>query len=106
MLVSLMETDREVAYTMDMLLNIEEKPSALSAGDPLRFATLNKSISSVALKLEEAGLPKHQVTAGLKQGESGFIELVFRRYLPFSPLGETDKSSSEEPDSQTVQEAQ
>ncbi|MEZ5815122.1 MAG: hypothetical protein R3E13_10475 [Alphaproteobacteria bacterium] len=86
MLVSLMETSRDTAYTMDMILNIEENPAVLWAKDPEGFSALNKSISAIAAKLEEAGLPKYQVTAGLKQGKTGFIDIIFRRYVPFSPL--------------------
>jgi len=96
MLVSLMETDRDVSYTMDMILNIEEEPSSLSESGPEKFAAANKDISSIALKLEEAGLPKYQVTAGLKQGNAGSVDLVFRRYLPFSPIALSDKPAENE----------
>lgn len=97
MLVSLMETERDTSYTMDMVLNIEEHPAALVADDPKRFAAINRSISQIALKLENSGLPKHQVTAGLKQGKVGYIDLVFRRYLPFNPLGTAaDKAQSKD----------
>jgi hypothetical protein len=90
MLVSLMETSRDTAYTMDMILNIEDNPATLLTKNPERFSALNKSISAIAAKLEEAGLPKYQVTAGLKQGETGFIDIIFRRYVPFSPLNAED----------------
>ncbi len=101
MLVSLMETSRDVSYTMDMILNIEEEPSFVSTNDPQRFAALNKSISSIALKLEEAGLPKYQVTSGLKQGEAGVVDLVFRRYLPFSPVGIENQTTSQDAETES-----
>ena len=94
MLVSLLETGREVTYKMDMLLNISQSPPVLIGQNPERFNALNKSLSGVALKLEESGLPKYQVTAGLKQGEEGIVELIFRRYQPFNPLGGLEKSAT------------
>ena len=87
MLVSLMETERSVIYTMDMMRNIEENPATLFDENPETFMQMNKSIASIAAKLEQAGLPRYQVTAGLKQGEPGYVDLIFRRYKPFNPLG-------------------
>ncbi|MCB9982259.1 MAG: hypothetical protein H6861_01100 [Rhodospirillales bacterium] len=93
MLVSLLETQRDVTYKMDIVLNIPEDPSTLMSENPQRFASLNKSVSGLAQILEEAGLPKHQVTSGLKQGEDGIAELLFRRYQPFNPLRGMEKST-------------
>lgn len=86
MLVSLLETQRDTTYKMDMLLNISQSPSSLMTQAPEEFSVQNKKISGLAHILEQAGLPKHQVTAGLKQGEDGIVELLFRRYQPFNPL--------------------
>lgn len=87
MLVSLLETGRDITYKMDMLLHVDRDPADILSEDPQRFANLERSIASVAQSLEEAGLPRKQVSAGMKQGDPGVIELVFTRYLPFNPLG-------------------
>lgn len=87
LLVSLMETQLDVKYKMDMILNVDASPSSLSADDSARFAALNTSVSAIAEKLEEAGLPRSQVAVGLKEGEADIIELIFRRHQPFNPLG-------------------
>lgn len=89
LLVSLMQTQEkeQVPYRMDMVLSIEENPSTIAADAPEKFAAYNRSVTVIAEKLEKAGLPKYQVTAGLKQGEPGYIELTFHRYEPFDPLG-------------------
>ena len=72
---------------MDMLRHTQGRPSAIMAQNPDQFMLMNKSISAIATKLEESGLPKKQITVGLKQGEPDQIELMFRRYEPFNPLG-------------------
>lgn len=100
MLVSLLETQRDVTYKMDMLLQVEDEPTAIISDSPARFASLNRSVSALAQTLEEAGLPRKQVSAGLKQGDDGIIELVFTRYLPFDPLG-GGKISEEQPAEET-----
>lgn len=86
LLVSLLETQRSVPYKMDMVLNIEEKPALLAAENPERFMSFNSAISAISAKIEETGLPKRQISAGLKHGEAGIVELMFRRYVPFNPL--------------------
>ena len=87
MLVSLLETQRSVAYKMDMVLNVEESLPYLVAEQPGRFAVYNRAISEVAYKLEDSGLPKVQISAGLESGDAGMIDLFFSRYQPFNPLG-------------------
>lgn len=87
MLVSLLETQRNVTYKMDMVLNVEEELPYLVAEQPGRFAVYNRAISEVAFKLEDSGLPKVQLSAGLETGEPGMIDLIFSRYQPFNPLG-------------------
>lgn len=87
MLVSLLETQRDVTYKMDMLLMVDDEPTTIISEAPDQFSALNRSVSAIARTLEEAGLPRKQVSAGLKQGSDGIIELVFSRYLPFNPLG-------------------
>ena len=94
-LVSLLETQRGVTYTMDMSYLTEAEPSVLLRDNGSLFNTANRSISNIAKQLEQAGLPKFQVSAGLKKGEEGMAHLIFRRYEPFSPLGELEGGDEE-----------
>lgn len=94
MLVSLMETQRDETYKMDMILNIEQEPSQLFSESSVRFTNVNRSITTIAAKLEKAGLPRKQMSAGLKKGDPEMVELLFRRYQPFNPLG-TDTALGE-----------
>lgn len=106
MLVSLLETQGDVPYKMDMILNIEKEPSELLSESPEEFAVHNNAVSSIARKITEAGLPTRQITAGIQNGDAGFVNLVFRRYEPFNPLqtveveGDVDAETSE-PDPET-----
>ncbi|MEM7650768.1 MAG: hypothetical protein AAF204_01640, partial [Pseudomonadota bacterium] len=87
MLVSLLETQRTVPYKMDMVLNVNENVSALVTDNPARLAAYNRSVSEIAFKLEDSGLPRKQLSAGLETGQGGMIDLMFSRYEPFNPLG-------------------
>lgn len=86
MLVSLLETQGDVPYKMDMILNIDKEPSELLAESPEKFAAYNNAISGIARKITEAGLPTRQITAGIQHGDEGIVNLVFRRYEPFNPV--------------------
>jgi len=87
LLVSLLETGRSVTYKMDMILGIEEEPAQLALQEPGVFKEFNRSISKISEKIEQAGLPKKQISSGLKKGQPEIVDLIFRRYEPFSPTG-------------------
>ena len=89
-----METQRNVAYKMEIILGVKSAPAGLAADNPAQFSAYNRSVSMIASQLEEAGLPKKQVSVGLREGEPDMVELVFRRYEPFNPLGRDTKSNS------------
>ncbi len=86
-LVSLLDAENDVPYRMDMVLNLNGNPAELQNSDPVRIRTAGKKVSGFAAKIEEAGLPPYLVTAGLGDGESQTIDLYFRRYEPFNPVG-------------------
>ncbi len=101
MLVSLLETDDAVPYKMDMILNVEQEPSALLAESPEQFVVHNNAVSAIARKVTESGLPTRQITVGIGQGEPGFINLVFRRYEPFNPVNAIDIENKDETETET-----
>ncbi len=94
LLVTLMETQRDVTYKMDMILNIATEPSTIMAENAEVFMNENFALSKIADRLEDAGLPSKQMTIGLKSGEEGMIDLVFSHYAPFDPLAFIDKSEA------------
>ena len=88
-LISLLQArETEIPYRMDMILNIEENPARFQNDSPQKMEAAIKKVSSFAEKLEAAGLPKKLVTSGVGQGEKETVDLYFRRYEPFNPLGE------------------
>lgn len=70
-------------YRVDMVLNISEGPARQMRNTPVEFQQELRRVGGYALLLEESGMPKKMITAGLAQGESGYIDLYFRRYQPF-----------------------
>ena len=103
LLVSLLQTNSDVSYKMDMVLNLEQDPSDMVLDAPDQFRAANVSVADIAERLENAGLPKYQVTTGLKQGEAGVVELMFRRYEPFNPI--QDQVTTGQPPPETESEA-
>lgn len=88
-LVALMKTDKAgMPYRMDMLLNIDNNPAQMQNRQPKQMVTLIKDMGRIAAKLEDSGLSTKLVSGGLQKGEPGTIELMFRRHVPFNPLGD------------------
>lgn len=90
-LVSLLGTEDSVPYSMDMMINIEQSPSKAQNEQPEDVAQRIRRVSGYANMIEEAGLPRKFLTAGLARGPEGTIDLFFRRYEAFNPLGEREE---------------
>ena len=89
-LVSLLNAEDDVPYSMDMLINFEENPAVVQNEAPQSVSQNVAKVSRYALLIEGAGLPKKYMSAGLGQGPEGTIDLYFKRYQPFNPLGERE----------------
>ena len=86
--LSLMKNDEAGApLRMDMLLGVSENPAAMQNDDPQRLARLTKDMSAIAERLETAGLQKKLISTGVQKGDDGIVELIFRRHIPYNPLG-------------------
>ena len=86
-LVSLLGAEDEVPYSMEMLINLADNPAAIQNDDPEEVTKNIRRVSGYAQAIEEIGLPKKYLSAGLGSGPAGTIDLFFRRYQPFNPLG-------------------
>lgn len=94
-LVSLLKAeDTRVSYRMDMVLNVPYIPSKMQNQSPKRLQEPSLSIGEIARHLEEAGLPKKLYSMGLAQGKEAYVDLFFRRYERFDPLGGNKEGSS------------
>ncbi len=84
MVTLLRSAEKGKPYRVDMILNTPENPADFQKKSPSEFSGSLKRVSGFAETLERAGLPAKMVSAGLAQGESGFIDLYFYPYKPFN----------------------
>jgi len=86
-LVSLMQTrETQIPYRMDMVLNIDANPATAAANQVEQTNANMQNIATLAKKLEDSGLEKKFLSAGLGRGEVGMIDIYFTRYVPVNPL--------------------
>jgi hypothetical protein len=87
-LISLLQgnEDAEAAYQMDMLMGVDGNPARLMNEALQDMNDVIKQSAVFAQRLEESGLPKEYITAGIRKGQPGFVDLHFRPYQPFNPL--------------------
>ena len=88
MLISVLDSEEAIPYRIDMVMNMEGNPAAIQNENPEVVATLSKKVTFYAEKLEASGLPRKLITAGLGEGEKRMMDLYFRPYEPFNPLGD------------------
>lgn len=87
-LVSLMQSDEAgIPYRMDMVLNVPENPALMSHESAAEIAQHVRKMAFFAQVMEDQGLPKKLVSPGLAQGPKGTVDLFFRRYAAFNPVG-------------------
>lgn len=86
-LISLMQTrETEIPYRMDMILNTKQDPASSVVDAPEQVRVDMRKIATLSKKLEESGLEKKLVSAGLARGELGMIDIYFSRYEPINPV--------------------
>ncbi len=87
-LVSLVQSHNMGApYRMDMVLNAKDAPAEMAKDNPEVLKSRIATIESFSKTLESFGLPKKFMSAGLRQGDPEMIDIYFKRYEPFNPLG-------------------
>ena len=95
-LVSLLQSEKTgIPYRMDIVLNIPESPAQMQNEKPEKIMGHIQKAGLLTQKLEEAGLQKRFITAGLSEGKEGYLDLYFRRYEPFNLLGGEEEESQE-----------
>ncbi|GJL84378.1 MAG: hypothetical protein DHS20C02_01530 [Micavibrio sp.] len=96
-LVSLLQArNTGIPYRMEMLLNMPRSPAETFNKSPRVVNEALQKVSGYAEQLEAAGLPRKLMSAGLTQGKDGYIDLYFRRYSAFNPLGNNKAGESGE----------
>lgn len=91
-LVSLMQTrETDIPYRMDMVLNTAIDPASAVVDEPEQIRLDMRKISTLSKRLEESGLQKKLISAGMAKGEVGMIDLYFTRYEPVNPLQKAER---------------
>ncbi len=86
-LISLMQsTDMDNPYRMDMVLNTEKPLPDIMSSNPDGIRASLQRVAMFAQKMEQSGLARKMVSAGLAKGNANMIDLYFRKYETINPL--------------------
>lgn len=86
-LVSLLKNDQTgYPYRMDIYINIGVNPARMKNKDPQGLGANMKNAGRLAEKIESAGLQTKLLSMGVKKGDPGTVEMVFRPHVAFNPL--------------------
>ncbi len=89
MIVGLMRSNQAgLSYRMDMTLAVPMEPPAYLRTQPEAMWAALRSLNTLALDLEEAGLAQKYFTIGMQKGAPGRLEIVFSRHRPYDPRGD------------------
>lgn len=86
-LASIIRTNIDGAPTrMEILLNSNTNPAELQNLKPDQMDVLVSTASVFSKRLEDRGVPQKLLNIGVQKGDPDMISLVFRKYIPFSPI--------------------
>ncbi|MCI5060259.1 MAG: flagellar motor protein MotB [Alphaproteobacteria bacterium] len=86
-LVSLMRANIDGAPTrMEILLHAPENPAQTQNRAPDKMAALINQVGTFSRRLEKQGIPQKMLNIGVSRGDPETVDLVFRKYVPFSPV--------------------
>ncbi|MBI1300124.1 MAG: hypothetical protein GC137_00560 [Alphaproteobacteria bacterium] len=98
-LVTLLRSEEEgKSYSIDMYLNTPEDPAEYQKEFYNEFMRDLRQVTGFADRLEDVGLPKRMISAGLAKGDIGYIDLFFYKYKPFDMMAAI-KEAEEQPGS-------
>ena len=96
-LIALVKNDQAgLPYRMDIFLNMNENPAKIHNNNPEEVRTARRKLGKVAIKVEKTGLPQRYMSIGVRKGDEGMVDLIFRPHIPFNPLGESLNTEAEE----------
>lgn len=88
-MVALLKSDSAaMPYRMDIALQVGENPARLFNDNPQKMKLLSGRLSGLAERMEATGLPDRLMSIGFDQGTDNMVVILFRRHIPYSPLGE------------------
>lgn len=90
-LVSLLRTEIDGAPTrMEIYLNVDGNPAKIQNNEPQKLNEVMDKLGVFSAALEKQGIPQKLLNIGISKGDSKFVNLVFKRYVPFSPVKRED----------------
>lgn len=93
-LVSILRSEEMgIVYRLDIVTNVNGNPAALQNDIPQAMFSVMAQTSLLSQKLEQAGMPKHLLSSGVKEGDPAYIDLYFSPHEPFNPLGDSDEGA-------------
>ena len=88
-LVSLVQANINGAPTrVEIYLHVDENPARMQNQNPQKMRDAINEVGVFSKALQERGLPEKLLNIGLTKGDPDFVNLVFRKYIPFSPVGD------------------
>jgi hypothetical protein len=90
-LASILRTNIDGAPTrMEILINSNNNPAELQNINPKAMDAFVATASVFTKRLENQGMPQKLLNAGIQKGNPDVVNLVFRKYIPFSPVGRSE----------------
>ncbi len=90
-LVSIMRKEIYGATTrMEILFQSENNPARMQNQTPNQVKKIIDMGGELAQHLEKRGLPQKLINIGIQKGNTDIVTLVFRKYVPFSPVNEEE----------------
>jgi hypothetical protein len=93
-LVSIMRKEIRGAPTrMEILFQADKNPARMQNQSPTEVKKIIDMGGALVQHLEKRGMPQKLVNIGIQKGKEDRVNLVFRKYVPFSPVkkeGERD----------------
>ncbi len=88
-LVSLVQANIDGAPTrLEIYVQIDENPARYQNQNPQDMLEVVSDVSKFSKALQERRMPEKLLNIGVAKGDPNFVNLVFRKYIPFSPVEE------------------
>ena len=86
-LVSLVNANINGAPTrMEILLHADDNPAKMQNQNPKKMMALVEQAGRFSRRLEKNGIAQNMLNIGISQGDPETVDLVFRKYVAFSPV--------------------
>ncbi len=86
-LTSILRTEIDgISTRMEIIMHVKNNPARMQNQKPVILSSFVNRVGSFARQFDKAGMPQKLINVGLAQGDPDFVELIFRRYVQFSPI--------------------